>query len=383
MIYINGLDNMKATSELQADLIPGGVLYLIIEGDTFTWRKASKEFDLDIFQIGDKLNIESVAGRAMKDNKTIIQNVPRNLYGIRLKTVAEPIVNEKGEVVGAFSIVFPRLHPVAKAFNDFAPILVEMFPEGSVLYITDLEKIVYKQPSKKFDTSFLQIGTLITEDSMAGKAIKTKQPVSIEDDSLKYGVPVLIASYPLVDEDDKNQIVATFGIITPKEIAVKLRVMSESLENGLSGVSAAIEQLAASASQIHVNEQDLNIEIKDVISLSEEINEISSFIKEIADETKMLGLNAAIEAARAGDAGRGFGVVADEIRKLSEQSKSTVPKIKKLTDNIKSKIEKASEMSQGSLSSSQEQAAASEELTASIEEISSTSEELNNIAKML
>lgn len=77
--------------------------------------------------------------------------------------------------------------------------------------------------------------------------------------------------------------------------------------------------MAASASQIHANEQELNIEIKDVISLSEEINEISSFIKEIADETKMLGLNAAIEAARAGDAGRCFGVVAYEIRKLSEQ----------------------------------------------------------------
>lgn len=45
---------------------------------------------------------------------------------------------------------------------------------------------------------------MITEDSMVGKAIKTKQPASIEDDSLKYGVPVLIASYPLVDEDDKN-----------------------------------------------------------------------------------------------------------------------------------------------------------------------------------
>jgi methyl-accepting chemotaxis protein len=112
---------------------------------------------------------------------------------------------------------------------------------------------------------------------------------------------------------------------------------------------------------------ELNNEIKKVISLSEEINKVSSFIKEIADETKMLGLNAAIEAARAGDAGRGFGVVAEEIRKLSEQSKSTVPKIKELTDNIKSKVSEASERSQNSLASSQEQAAATEETTASVE----------------
>ncbi|WP_443652035.1 methyl-accepting chemotaxis protein [Clostridium estertheticum] len=146
-------------------------------------------------------------------------------------------------------------------------------------------------------------------------------------------------------------------------------------------MASAIEELAASAANIHTNEIELHNEIKDIIILSEEINEVSSFIKEIADETKMLGLNAAIEAARAGDAGRGFGVVAQEIRKLSEQSKSTVPKIKKLTDSIKLKVNEASERSESSLASSQEQAAASEEITASVEELTSMSEELNKIAQ--
>ncbi|NTV89591.1 MAG: methyl-accepting chemotaxis protein, partial [Clostridiales bacterium] len=126
----------------------------------------------------------------------------------------------------------------------------------------------------------------------------------------------------------------TFGIITPKDTASRLRQMSGNLDNGISGISAAIQQLAASATLISESEQQLTKSISGVVELSEEINEISAIIKDIADETKMLGLNAAIEAARAGDAGRGFGVVADEIRKLSEQSKSTVPEINAMADEL-------------------------------------------------
>lgn len=383
MISIKGLDYIKEMAELQADMIPGGVLYLIIEGDTFTWRKASKSFDLDLFKIGEKINASSIAGRALKEKRTLSENVPRSLYGIRLKTIAEPLINEEGEAVGVFSIVFPLLHPVTKAFNDFAPILAEMFPEGAYLGLTDLNKIIYTQPSKKFQISSLRAGEDIKEGFISQKVIKTKQPISEEVDSSIYGVPVLITCYPLFDEENSDEIVATLCVATPKEVAANLREMSGNLESGLGGISAAIQELAASATQIHTNEQELNKEIKEIISLSEEINEVSSFIKDIADETKMLGLNAAIEAARAGEAGRGFGVVAEEIRKLSDQSKSTVPKIKKLTDSIKIKVDAASEKSQSSLGSSQEQAAATEEVTASIEEITSTSEELNKIALKL
>jgi methyl-accepting chemotaxis protein len=95
----------------------------------------------------------------------------------------------------------------------------------------------------------------------------------------------------------------------------------------------------------------------------------------------MLGLNASIEAARAGDAGRGFNVVAQQIRKLSEQSKGAVPKIKELTDRIKEKVDITSKQSQITLQSSQEQADASGEITVGIEGLTNLSEELNKIAQ--
>jgi len=383
MISINGLDYLKAVAELQANIIPGGILFLIIEGDTITWRKSSKIFDLDDFNVGEVIKSDSFANKAMKDKKTVTANIPRSLYGTRLKTVAVPLINDNYEVVGAFSMLLPSLNPIAKAFPDFAPIVAEMFPEGATMLLTDLQKIAYKKASKKFDVDSLQVNNILSEESISIKSIKSKQPFIQELDASIYGIPVLEACYPVFDQDNSDEVVGSFAIITPKEVAVNLRNMSENLEVGLTGIASAIEELAASASNIHTNELELNKEIKQIITLSEEINEVSSFIKEIADETKMLGLNAAIEAARAGEAGRGFGVVAEEIRKLSEQSKSTVPKIKKLTDSIKSKVDETSERSQSSLASSQEQAAATEEITASVEEITSMSEELNKIAKDL
>ena len=383
MITINGLDYLKASAELQADFIPGEILYLIIEDDTITWRKSSDNFNLELFQVGDKIKDNSVAGKAIKENKRFIENIPRAMYGIRLKTVVQPIVNSEGQAIGAFSMVFPRLHPIANAFKDFSPLLAEMFPEGSFLYVTDLNKVFHRQPSKKFDVPSIPIGYELNKEDIPYRVLSSKKSITEELDSSRFGVPVLVTCFPLFDDENPDETVGTLGVVIPKVVAGNLRDMSENLENGVTGIAAAIEELAASATTIYANEKDLNNEIKQITALSNEINTVSQFIKDIADETKMLGLNASIEAARAGEAGRGFGVVAEEIRKLSEESKSTVPKIQRLTEKINQTVEETSKKSQISLDSSQEQAAATEEITASIQEITTMSNELNNIALKL
>lgn len=382
MIALEGIESCKTLAEFLVNLIPGGAVFGLVEKDEFVWVKASDTFTIEIFTVGNKLSEDTTTMRSIYEKKVLTENIPRTVYGKRVSIVSIPVLDNNGEAVGALSIAFPKLHPVAAAFEDFAPILAEMFHEGAFIYMSDLTKIAYAQASHKFDMPSITVGYELDQSNIAYRVIHSKEPIIEEIDASKYGVPLTIANYPLYD-DDNESIVATLGIVTPKQTAVSLREMSSNLECSLEGIAAAIQQLAASASVIHSNEEILNSHINEIINISEEINEVSAFIKEIADETKMLGLNAAIEAARAGDAGRGFGVVAEEIRKLSAQSKSTVPKIKQLTNTIKQKVSEASEKSLRSLDASQGQATASEEITASIEEITSMSEELSRIAKTL
>lgn len=114
----------------------------------------------------------------------------------------------------------------------------------------------------------------------------------------------------------------------------QLRGMASSINETAMHVSAAMEQLAASANDVNENQKGLNKEIENVSVISSKINEFTNLIRDIAKQTRLLGLNASIEAARAGTAGAGFAVVSEEIGKLADSSRSTVDKIQDFTSQI-------------------------------------------------
>ena len=115
---------------------------------------------------------------------------------------------------------------------------------------------------------------------------------------------------------------------------------SESKDEAEAG-SKAIQQAVEQIMSVETIVQSSAATVDKLGKSSQEIGQIVSDISEIAEQTNLLALNAAIEAARAGENGRGFSVVAEEVRKLAEQSQEAAQRITNLIGGIQSDTNEA------------------------------------------
>lgn len=267
-----------------------------------------------------------------------------------------------------------------QSFIDVAPFINQLTLSDIAVAITDKEKYLYYEPGKTLDHE-VNIGDKLKDNSLVMKAMNKKRLVKSRVDNIDlFGVRYIGLALPIVE---KNKVIGSvfFGESTDRQD--KLREMAEELANNTEEVSGSAQEIAAQAQQLSAILDGLKDSAVQSYDKMENINEVSDFIKDISSKTNMLGINAAIESARVGKVGAGFGVVAEEIRKLSEQSSESVENIQNLLSTVENNSEDIKKSAESANEVANNQAEILETIAASTEEIKAKVDELTEMADSL
>ena len=258
-----------------------------------------------------------------------------------------------------------------------APHLKEIFGRDVVVWISDRTRILGYFRGYSFH---VQTDSVLYEGDPMLQAMEKKKTMHANIPEDMFGVPFKEVDSPIADEQGNVIGCITVGITLDQE--TKVANVANDINEAVVNIDTTVSEFTSSAENIRTSEKELKENMVRVKALTEEISKVlEAYTKKVTVQTKLLGLNAAIEATQAGRYGFGFGVVADEIAHLSDESLV-------ITKNIESLISQISTANKEMLASyesvhkaTEKQIVSSEKTRMQIKELKSTSDILKSISK--
>ncbi|MFZ5648137.1 MAG: methyl-accepting chemotaxis protein [Bacillota bacterium] len=261
-----------------------------------------------------------------------------------------------------------------------APLLKETLGEEYAVTISDTERFLVYIPGTVLDHK-IKSGDPVNPGTVTYRCLKEGKRLVVMAGSETFGFPYM--GKVTCIRDDQNNVVGTLGFWLPVTLVEKIKDLSQNLVAAVNEISAHTTNLSASAEQLSSTVQTINTNTHDMLKDVHNTDGILQLINEVSSQTHLLGLNAAIEAARAGDQGRGFNVVAEEIRKLASRTNTSVKDIKEIIGLIKGHIEDLATQISEISAVSEEQAASSQSVMSFIQNLENISAELKSFAEEL
>lgn len=266
-----------------------------------------------------------------------------------------------------------------QAYMQVAPTIKGMLQEDVFVSIVDNEKFIFYKPGDSIDIK-IELGQKVPVEDLLYKTIKEGQPFQSIVKKEIFGIPFKGTTYPI--RNTSGNIVGGIGIGRSLQTQYEIQEASESLFAGLEETSASAEEINNGLAELSRKIDYMADNIARAEAQIAESNKIVSMIQQIATQSNLLGLNAAIEAARFGEQGKGFAVVAEEMRKLAQVSSDSSKNVAKTLSEIGKSIKNVFDVIHETQTIFTTQTEATEEISVTIEDITEYAQTMVEMARI-
>lgn len=260
-----------------------------------------------------------------------------------------------------------------------APYIPLFIDEPVSIAITNTEGFIYNQPCKEIPVT-CELGAPFPPEATPLLVIRSGERMVREVPARVYGVPFMSYAIPLREDG------AVVGCLMIAKSVETLR----SVKDAISNLSREVEQVVYAVNEItgdvqvaSASNQQVHGLMGNLLEDMKRMNEILGVINKFSNSTKILGLNASIEVARAGTAGKGFGVVAKEIERLSGNTTESAQTIGNMLADIETQVNDMSDKSREATDAFTQQAASLQEIAATIQNLNANVKVIENYMNQL